>query len=270
LTPYTSGSAQFRPRQKPIDTWAECPKNKSAAFDGVVMERREFIKLCAVAGTLGTNPAFAAAALTPRFYTRVLLVDEARRPLRAASLAANRNYIFHYPYAGTPCFLLNLGKPTPQAVTLKTETGASYEWTGGVGPSHAVVGYSAICAHRMSYPTRQISFISYRDKTGPAKLTRSNVIHCCSEHSEFDPASGARVVSGPARQPLAAILLEYDRNNDSLHAVGTLGGEMFNAFFAKFEFQLALEHGGTRAQQQVGGNAVVSELAHYCKQQVQC
>jgi len=234
------------------------------------MERREFIKLCAAAGTLGANPAFAAADLKPRFYTRVLLVDESQQPLRAGSLVANRNYIFHYPYAATPCFLLNLGRPALQAVTLKTENGASYEWPGGVGPNHAIVGYAAICAHRMSYPTRQISFISYRDKTGPAKLTRSNVIHCCSEHSEYDPATGARVVGGPAPQPLAAILFEYDRKTDGLYAVGTLGGEVYGAFFAKFEFKLALEYGANRAQQAVNGNTVVSELRNYCKQQVQC
>lgn len=234
------------------------------------MERREFIKLCAAAGTLGTNPAFAAANLKPRFYTRVRLIDESRQPLRAASLAANRNYIFHYPYAATPCFLLNLGKSVPQPVTLKTEKGASYEWPGGVGPGNSIVGYSAICAHRLTYPTRQISFISYRDKTGPAKLTRSNVIHCCSEHSEYDPATGARVVGGPAPQPLAAILLEHDPKTDGLYAIGTLGGEVYGTFFAKFEFKLALEYGANRAQQVVNDNTVVSELAHYCKQQVQC
>lgn len=234
------------------------------------MERREFIKLCAAAGTLGANPAFAAADLKPRFYTRVQLLDESQQPLCAGSLAVNRNYIFHYPYAATPCFLLNLGKPALQAVTLKTEKSASYDWLGGVGPGNAIVGYSAICAHRLSYPTRQISFISYRDKAGPAKLTRANVIHCCSEHSEYDPASGARVVGGPAPQPLAAILLEHDPKTDGLHAVGTLGGEMFNAFFAKFEFQLALEYGEKRARQSVTGVTVVSDLKDYCKQQVQC
>ena len=234
------------------------------------MQRREFIKICAAAGALGTRPAAAAVDLRPRFYTRVLLTDELRQPLRAGQIAAGRNYIFHYPYAATPCFLLNLGKATPQAVTLKTENGASYEWPGGVGPGGAIVGYSAICAHRLSYPTRQISFISYRDRTGPAKLTRSNVIHCCSEHSEYDPATGARVVGGPAPQPLAAILFEYDQNTDGLYAVGTLGGEVYGAFFAKFEFKLALEYGANRAQQAVNGNTVVSELRNYCKQQVQC
>jgi Rieske Fe-S protein len=200
----------------------------------------------------------------------VQLVDGTRQPLRAASIAANRNYIFHYPYASTPCFLLNLGKPALQAATLHTEQGATYEWPGGVGPGNAIVGYSAICAHRLSYPTRQISFISYRDEAGPARLTRANVIHCCSEHSEYDPASGARVVGGPAPQPLSAILLEYDSRSDALYAVGTLGGEMFDAFFAKFEFKLALEYGEKRAQQQVAGTAVVADLRNYCRQQVQC
>ena len=232
------------------------------------MRRRDFIGICTAAAA-GINPALAAN-LRPRFYTRVQLVDAARQPLRAASIVANRNYIFHYPYAATPCFLLNLGKPAQQAATLQTEQGVSYEWPGGVGPGSAIVGYSAICAHRLSYPTRQISFISYRGEAGPAKLTRDNVIHCCSEHSEYDPAGGGRVVGGPAPQPLSAILLEYDNRNDSLYAVGTLGGEMYDAFFAKFEFKLALEYGEKRAQQQVTGTAVVSELRNYCRQQVQC
>jgi arsenite oxidase small subunit len=233
------------------------------------MERRDFIGICAAGATLAVNPALAAN-LRPRFYARVQLVDAARQPLRASSLAVDRNYIFHYPYAATPCFLLNLGKATQQAVTLKTETGTDYEWPGGVGPQHAIVGYSAICAHRLSYPTRQISFISYRTAAGPSKLTHRNVIHCCSEHSEYDPATGARVLGGPALQPLSAILLEYDKASDQLYAVGTVGGEMFDAFFAKYEFKLALEYGEKRAHQAVSGSAIVTELQQYCRQQVQC
>lgn len=103
-----------------------------------------------------------------RFYSRTLLVDEHGQALQATNLAAGRNYIFHYPFEATPRFLLNLGKPTVQNVALKTEDGGSYEWPGGVGPNRAIVGYSAICAHRMIYPTRQISFISYRDQPDQA------------------------------------------------------------------------------------------------------
>ena len=95
------------------------------------------------------------------------------------------------------------------------------------------------------------------------------MIHCCSEHSQYDPAEGGRVLAGPAPQPLAAILLEHDAASDELTAVGTLGGEMFNEFFAKYEFRLALDNGGS-ARRAVSGSAVVTELENYCRQQVKC
>jgi Rieske Fe-S protein len=208
--------------------------------------------------------------LRPRFYERTRLIDGANRPLLAGSLTADRNYIFHYPFAATPCFLLKLSRPTQQAVTLKTENGADYAWPGGVGPQNAIVGYSAICAHQLSYPTRQISFISYRTAAGPSKIAHNNVIHCCSEHSEYDPSTGGRVLGGPAPQPLSAILLEHDKVNDQLFAVGTLGAEMFDAFFKKYEFKLALEYGEKRARAPVAGSTIVTELTQYCRQQVQC
>lgn len=234
------------------------------------MERREFIKACAATCALGSPDVLSARDLKPRFYSRAQLVNDGGRPLRSADLVAGRNYIFHYPFESTPCFLLNLGKPTVRDVQLKTEDGAVYLWPGGVGPSRAIVGYSAICAHRMSYPTPQISFISYRSQSTASAAMRPNVIHCCSEHSEYDPASGARVTGGPAPQPLSAILLEYDAGSDGLQAVGTLGGEMFDAFFAKFEFKLALDHGAGSVRRQVTGRAVVRDLQQFCKQQVRC
>ncbi len=234
------------------------------------MLRRDFIKICGAAAALHSQTALAARDLKPRFYTRTLLVDARRQPLKAATLAAGQNYIFHYPFEGTPCFLLNLGKPTLQKVALKTEDGGSYEWPGGVGANNAVVAYSAICAHLMTYPTRQISFISYRDQSTASRITRPNMIHCCSEHSEYDPASGARVMGGPAPQPLSAILLEHERDSDALYAVGTLGGEMFNAFFEKFGFKLGLDYGADRVKNRVAGQSIVIELENFCKQQVRC
>lgn len=236
------------------------------------MERRDFIRVCAASALgLGTPPSFAAADAQARSYAKTRLTDESGRPLRASQLLAGENYVFHYPFEGTPCFLINLGKPTTQNVALKTGSGASYQWPGGVGPQRAIVAYSAICSHQLTYPTRQISFISYREQSTASKIAKPRMIHCCSEHSEYDPAAGAKVMGGPAPQPLCAILLEHEPATDALFATGTLGGEMFNTFFSKYEMRLALEHGSpARAQQRVAGTSTVTALTRFCKQQVRC
>jgi arsenite oxidase small subunit len=232
------------------------------------MERRDFLKACAAgAAGLSAAPVLAADA-RPQFYQRALLVDAKGQPLRTKAIPANRNLIFHYPYASTPCFLLNLGKPAKASAQLKTADNQPYEWRGGVGAARSVVAYSAICAHKLTYPTRDISFISFRTETS-ARNRLGNVIHCCSEHSQYDPAEGAKVLAGPAPQPLAAILLEWDTAKDEIFAVGTLGGEMFNEFFTKFEFRLAMEHNGA-ARNAVSGSCVVQRLDSYCRQQVKC
>ena len=231
------------------------------------MHRRDFMHACA-ASALGVSLPAVAADAKPRFYARARLVEPGGRPLSARALAANRNFIFHYPFAGTPCFLLNLGRPTKPTADLKTADEQIYQWPGGVGANQNIVAYSAICAHRLTYPTREISFISYRgERSAGSKFSR--VIHCCSEHSQYDPSEGAKVVAGPAPQPLAAILLDYEPKSDGLYAVGTLGGELFNEFFSKYEFRLAVDHGG-KARAAVAGSCVVSELTEYCKQQVKC
>jgi len=222
---------------------------------------------CTATALTASLPA-AAADASPRLYSRALLVDAAGRPLSARSLPANRNFIFHYPFAGTPCFLLNLGRPTKAATKLKTADERSYEWPGGVGTDHSIVAYSAICAHRLTYPTREISFISFREERS-AGSKFDHVIHCCSEHSQYDPAEGAKVLAGPAPQPLAAILLDHDTASGNLYATGTLGGEMFNEFFSKYEFRLALDFNG-RPKTAVEGRCIVSELTDYCRQQVRC
>jgi len=237
------------------------------------MDRRDFVRACAVAGATASLPemigqALAQADAQPRLYGRARLVDAGGRPVQSKTLPVGRNLIFHYPFAGTPCFLLNLGKPTRTNATLKTTDARSYQWSGGTGANGGVVAYSAICAHKLTYPTREISFISYRTEKTPGNRF-AQVIHCCSEHSQYDPADGGRVLAGPAPQPLAAILLDYDRGADELYAVGTVGGEMFADFFAKYEMRLALEH-GDGAKAPVRDACVVKELEEYCRQQVKC
>src|SRR3954470_13590606 len=235
------------------------------------MERREFVSLCvATAAAAGAPASFSTLAgePQPRRYERSRLVDEKGAPLLGKSVPRERNLIFHYPYAATPCFLLNLGRPAAAAAHLQTADKHSYAWHGGVGVERSIVAYSAICAHRLTYPTKDISFISYRAEKS-ARNRFGSVIHCCSEHSQYDPAEGGRVLAGPAPQPLAAILLEHDARTDELFAVGTLGGELFNEFFEKYAFRLEMELGGA-ARVAVNGSWVVQPLENFCRQQVKC
>ena len=233
------------------------------------MERRRFLTACAaVAGGSQVGALTEAWAAAPKRYPRARLIDIHGDPIVAGRLAARTNYVFNYPYAGTPCFLLDLGQSVAPARELLRADGSVYAWSGGVGPARSIVAYSAICAHKLAYPTREVSFIRFQADRSPT--SDANVIHCCADHSVYDPSAGARVVSGPAPQPLAAILLEYEPERDALAAVGTVGTEQFDAFFRKYDFKLALEYGQGHAKQPVGETTVVRELAQYCRQTIRC
>lgn len=234
------------------------------------MDRRSFIESCtagaACISVAAALPAFAADA-KPRAYPQALLVNEKGEPLKASSLKPLTNYVFHYPFEATPVFLLDLGKPAPPQ-SLSTKNRDAYAWPGGVGARRSVVAYSAICAHRLVYPTRDVSFISFR-KTRAQRGVQDELIHCCADHSQYDPARGAQVLSGPAPQPLCAVLLAYEPKADTLTAYATLGGELFDDFFRKYEVKLSLEV-GPKARNPVGGETVVRELEKFCRNPIQC
>jgi Rieske Fe-S protein len=220
--------------------------------------------------------AFARPQGELKTHRRSLLIDDTQRPVRTSDLVVGENYIFHYPYVTTPCFLVNLGTPTSQQVELQTEAGQSYNWQGGVGPDASIVAFSAICAHKMTHPAKAVSFINYRHERVRFQNKRrqesegSQLIYCCSEKSVYDARNGARVLGGPAKQPLAAIQLAHDETKDALYAVGTYGGEMFDKFFAKFTARLQLEYLTSEVDRQVGEQTEVTPLDQYCKTQVLC
>ena len=243
-----------------------------------IAERRRFVKLCAAAAvTVGTNPALLArAGATARLYDRTALVDADGAPITAGRLAVGRSYVFHYPYATTPCFLLDLGRPVRTAAELSTETGEPYFWPGGAGKERSIVAFAAICAHRMSHPAKDVSFINYRHgkvryhDAGHRLREASGVIFCCSEKSVYDPADGARVLGGPAKQPLATILLQSEPETGALFALGTIGGEMYDTFFEKFGFRLALEHGTGDVRRRVGPTSTIMDIEAYSRTIMQC
>ena len=242
------------------------------------IERRGFVKLCAAAAmTAGANPAILAApGATARLYDRTALVDGDGAPITARSLTVGQSYVFHYPYATTPCFLLDLGRPVGAVSGLSTEAGEPYHWPGGAGEERSVVAFAAICAHKMSHPAKDVSFINYRhgrvrylDSSHRAREA-NGVIFCCSERSVYDPADGARVLGGPARQPLATIMLQSEPESGALHALGTIGGEMYDEYFEKFAFRLALEHDTSDIRRPVGAASEVMDIEAYSRTIMQC
>jgi len=246
-------------------------------MNGDVSHRRRFFKLCAAAvAALGTAPRLGAQAGEARSYPRARLVHHDGSPLRASDLVPGESYVFHYPYVATPCFLLDLGSTPPGPIALQTAGGASYHWEGGVGPKRSIVAFSAICAHKMSHPARAVSFINYRAErtsfygSDHQRHERDRIIYCCSEKSVYDPARGAQVIGGPAPQPLATILLEYDPRNDTLTATGTRGGEMFAKYFSTFRFRLELEHQTKDLEQPAGPQTPVYVVSEYCRTLIRC
>jgi arsenite oxidase small subunit len=232
------------------------------------VERRRFVTACAVVAAGGLGASTRSWAAEPRLYARARLVDVHGDPIKVRQLAVRTNYVFNYPFVATPCFLLDLGRPVAAAGSLLRADGSTYAWSGGVGVQRSVVAFSAICAHKLAYPTREVSFIRFQQARSPT--SDGNVIHCCADHSVYDPAAGGRVLSGPAPQPLAAILLDHDAARDELFALGTVGAEQFDAFFRKYEFRLALDYGAGKAQRPVGATTVVRELKDYCRQTIDC
>lgn len=243
------------------------------------MKRRGFVKLCAsaVASITASPQILAGANRQYRRYARVSLVDpNSREAVNAASLEVGETYIFHYPYVSTPCFLIDLGRPVEAGGELKTRDGNSYRWQGGAGPERSIVAFSAICAHKMSHPAPSVSFINYRHdevrfrNSDDAIEKRSGVIYCCSERSVYDPASGARVLGGPAPQPLAAIELDYDAGADRLFATGTVGGEMFDRYFQSFHDRLVLQLGRTDIDHALTDSTECMRLSDYTSNAVSC
>jgi len=230
------------------------------------LQRREFLEGCAAASLGAWAQAWAQSPA--RTYPRSRLVDIHGRPIRLTALEPEVNYVFQYPFEATPCLLVKLRAPVAVQPALKRADGTAYTWNGGVGRDRNAVAFSAICAHKLAYPTREVSFIRYQRDASATSGGR--VIHCCADHSVYDPAEGARVVSGPAPQPLAAILLEHDPADDAVFAVGTVGPEQFDAFFDKYRMKLALEYGESRARRNVGDTTIVREMSTYCRNTIQC
>ncbi len=236
-------------------------------------DRRGFMKLCGgTALTVAVASAAARTASAPAFAMenapRVRLVDKNGNPLKASALPMHANWIFHYPYHSTPALLIRLDDPAP-ATEVEDKDGKTYRWPGGVGPGGSIVAYAAICAHALSTDNRETAFINYRKKRN--QMTgHGRVITCCAHASVYDPAAGARVLAGPAKFPLAAILLEHDSKTDELFATGLVGSELYGEFFKAYKRELRKEFGRRKYKQPVSGDVVAMPMSEYAEDAISC
>jgi Rieske Fe-S protein len=233
------------------------------------MRRREFVTGCGRLAGLAAMAASwpgaleAAARGTVEAGPRAQLVlDDKASPLRASALRPHRNYVFLYPNVGTPCFLLDLGRPVTPASVETRATAGPYAWAGGVGRNRSIVAYSAICPHTYAHPTRDVALIHYFGPDAPATVAqRGGVITCCVHGSTFDPARGGVPLQPPAELPLAAVALEWDKAADALHAVGIVGRPVFQEFYQSFP---------QAARRPVEGTTRVWELERYSSAVLPC
>lgn len=223
------------------------------------MDRRGFIKICggtaALAGLQTTYLEIVRAAEVKSF-NRVKLVDEQGNPIKASQLTTEEAYIFHYPYRSTPCFLVNLAAKPADAMTMQADDG-EYKWGGGIGPNGSLVSYSAICAHQLSYPTKEHSPIHYTGKASSKLAGRGGMIVCCEHDRVYDPSQGGKMVvtTKESTQPLTAIVIEHDAATDEIYATGVAGGLLYDEFFRSYKRTLIAEYGPGGAKEEVAGTA---------------
>jgi Rieske Fe-S protein len=238
------------------------------------MDRRGFIRTCGVIAVASFLDArFFSEALANqegllKTYNKALLTKEDGSPISEKDILPHKEYIFFYPYASTPCFLLNLGDEVKGA-EIKLNDGQVYLWKGGVGTKKSIVAYSAICSHQWSYPTREYAFINYYPPDKASETTkRASVIQCCAHLSVFDPKMGGKVLEGPAEVPLASIVLQEE--DGKFYAVGVLGKDQFDAFFENYKTDLRKEYGSSAKAKQLVDKCSVVEVERYVKELIRC
>ena len=236
------------------------------------MERRQFLGTCAALSGAGGFPALSAWADTaPRFYERA----RARRRVPArrcacASLKDETNYVFQYPVR-RHAVLSSQARPPGRDVGHAQARGRLDVRVARRRRAATMRSSPSRRSARTSSPIRRATSRSSATSGSRSSNSVAQAIHCCAEHSVYDPASGARVVSGPAPQPLAAILLEYDAGQDTLAADRHARRRAVRRVLPQVRIQA---RDGVRRGQgapcRSESTTVVKELAQYCRQTIQC
>jgi len=240
------------------------------------MDRRNFLKIAGAGVAIAVAPSsisgrlYASEGVLFEAYEKVQLVDKDGNPIKASSLKKETNYVFNYPFRGTPSLLIDLGEKTAKDVKLRSEDGEDYVWKGGVGKNESIVAYSAICSHQLAHPTPDDSFLQYLPRGGKTMACGQSGIVVCSSHlSAFDPKRGCKQIAGPAEEALASIILEIDKD-DNIWASAVLGPDKFHEYFKAFKPEMKKYYGGRRkSKKRVKESALTVTLNEYTKDIIQ-
>ena len=205
----------------------------------------------------------------PRIYARTRLVDVHGRPLRLAQLVPETNYVFHYPYASTPCLLLKLRRP----VTVP----------GGAQAR----GRHAATRGRAAWAASATSSRSPRSARTSSRIRRARCRSSAISASAPRPPARTSSIAAPTTActtPRKARAWCRDRRRSRLppscsNTIRRRTGCTRSARWApssstpsstSTSVRLALEYGEGRARTAVEGTSIVRELAKYCRTTIQC
>lgn len=239
--------------------------------DKVDPSRRGFLKALVglsavvVVGGAGTgiikNLVSPAVGLTDFPETQLFWNDpnssaSAPVPLKASTFPPESSgvWIYYYPLSDEPNFLIRFKDEVKPATVTIDATGATYTFTGGVGPAsevngtsvaaNSIVSFSAICQHLGCiapiihyYPpgtmTTLPASVQSKIKTEFTKELYPNgsfvhgVIHCNCHGSTYNPFQGGGIITHPTERPLPFVSLKYDSLTDTLYAKKLTGPVVF-------------------------------------------
>lgn len=227
------------------------------------MDRRDFVKICAGGATLAManwNNLVLAGGFDA--FPAAKLVNKIGIPLKASEIPTNEALVFSYPVAGVPCFLINLGKDSGKTMAKMAGESEAYDYAGGVGPHGQYVAFVAICTHQMSYPQQEVSYLRFAAEGSEIAGAPKRIV-CCAHASVFDPAQGAKPLSGPATFPLLPVRLIYDPVSDELAADGVMGMDFIKRFFGTYKRELIAKYGPGGYRQPIEGKTIALPLSQY-------
>ena len=141
-----------------------------------------------------TNAAGASATVAPSTFPKVMVGN-------VSALQVNTPVTLNYPLDNEPNFLIKLGE--------KAE--------GGVGPDGDIVAFSSICQHLGCIWAFQAAGTS--PPCAASFVAKGPIAYCCCHGSQYDLLNGARVIGGPAPQPVPSVILKVD-SSGNIYATG--------------------------------------------------